>query len=125
LTNPPGHLWRDKWTNLSGPLPGTFVGDDVERTRHIQDSQDQIVNSYKTVRTQDSQLIQASQDQILVLAFRHMSLKPFKVFPLRSAAEMGGTARRRESETVARCATLGRSQNVCKGSRFTVEGDGA
>ena len=21
LTNPPGHLWRDKWTALSGPLP--------------------------------------------------------------------------------------------------------
>ena len=21
LTNPPGHLWRDKWTTLSGPLP--------------------------------------------------------------------------------------------------------
>ena len=20
LTNPPGHLWRDKWTALSGPL---------------------------------------------------------------------------------------------------------
>jgi hypothetical protein len=20
LTNPPGHLWRDKWTTLSGPL---------------------------------------------------------------------------------------------------------
>jgi len=26
-------------------------------------------------------------------------------------------------ETVARCATLGRSQDVCKGSRFTVEGE--
>ena len=22
LTNPPGHLWRDKWTALSGPLSG-------------------------------------------------------------------------------------------------------
>ena len=21
LTNPPGHLWRDKWIALSGPLP--------------------------------------------------------------------------------------------------------
>ena len=20
MTNPPGHLWRDKWTALSGPL---------------------------------------------------------------------------------------------------------
>ena len=30
---------------------------------------------------------------------------------------------RRESETVARCATLGRSQYFCKGSRFTVEGE--
>jgi len=29
----------------------------------------------------------------------------------------------RESETVARCATLGRSQDVCKGSRSTVEGE--
>ena len=29
----------------------------------------------------------------------------------------------RESETVARCATLGRSQDVCKGARFTVEGE--
>ena len=26
-------------------------------------------------------------------------------------------------ETVARCATLGRSQDVCQGSRFTVEGE--
>ena len=30
---------------------------------------------------------------------------------------------RRESETVARCATLGRSQDVCRGSRFTVESE--
>jgi len=30
---------------------------------------------------------------------------------------------RRESETVARCATLGRSQDVCQGFRFTVEGE--
>ena len=28
-----------------------------------------------------------------------------------------------ESETVSRCATLGWSQDVCKGSRFTVEGE--
>ena len=25
LTNPPGHLWRDKWTALSGPLSGLRV----------------------------------------------------------------------------------------------------
>ena len=26
LTNPPGHLWRDKWTALSGPLsPSTSL----------------------------------------------------------------------------------------------------
>jgi len=24
LTNPPGHLWRDKWTALSGPLSQEF-----------------------------------------------------------------------------------------------------
>ena len=24
LTNPPGHLWRDKWTALSGPLSLTL-----------------------------------------------------------------------------------------------------
>ena len=30
---------------------------------------------------------------------------------------------RRESETVARCATLGRSQDVCKRCRFPVEGE--
>ena len=24
LTNPPGHLWRDKWTALNGPLPDAF-----------------------------------------------------------------------------------------------------
>ena len=23
MTHPPGHLWRDKWTALSGPLSGT------------------------------------------------------------------------------------------------------
>jgi len=31
--------------------------------------------------------------------------------------------RLRQSETVAMCATLGRYQDVCKGSRFPVEGD--
>ena len=30
---------------------------------------------------------------------------------------------RRESETVARCATVGRSQDVGKGSRLSVEGE--
>ena len=26
LTNPPGHLRRDKWTALSGPLPSSLYG---------------------------------------------------------------------------------------------------
>jgi len=34
LTNPPGHLWRDKWTALSGPLSGwPHAPDRSERAR--------------------------------------------------------------------------------------------
>jgi len=31
MTNPPGHLWRDKWTALNGPLSRRFnVTEEVE-----------------------------------------------------------------------------------------------
>ena len=34
LTNPPGHLWREKWTALSGPLSHSN-NNLAERTRHL------------------------------------------------------------------------------------------
>ena len=32
LTNPPGHLWRDKWTALSGPLSVMVILPEKEGT---------------------------------------------------------------------------------------------
>jgi len=37
LTNPPGHLWRDKWTALSGPLSQAAHAGDQEITDDLLD----------------------------------------------------------------------------------------
>ena len=42
-----------------------------------------------------------------------------------SGGQRWGEGRRRLLSEVAMCATLGRSQDVCHGSRFTVEGERA
>ena len=33
MINPPGHLWRDKWTALSGPLSEEVAAEEEEANR--------------------------------------------------------------------------------------------
>ena len=37
LTNPPGHLWRDKWTALSGRLLAAGVAGPAREGDHVAD----------------------------------------------------------------------------------------
>ena len=40
MTNSPGHLWREKWTALSGPLSQVPLKVEVERRKRLFSNQD-------------------------------------------------------------------------------------